>query len=34
MNWRFWRRARGAREAQRAALKRLVAEAKFELIPL
>lgn len=35
MNWRFWRRERvELTEAQRAALKRLVAEAKYELIPL
>jgi methylenetetrahydrofolate reductase (NADPH) len=35
MNWRFWRRQRvDLTEAQRAALKRLVADAKFELIPL
>ena len=35
MNWRFWRRKRvELSEAQRAALKRLVAEAKYELIPL
>ena len=35
MNWRFWRRKRvELGEAQRAALKRLVAEAKYELIPL
>jgi methylenetetrahydrofolate reductase (NADPH) len=35
MNWTFWRRKRTElSEAQRAALKRLVAEAKYELIPL
>jgi methylenetetrahydrofolate reductase (NADPH) len=35
MNWRFWRRTRVAlTDAQRAALVRLVAEAKYELIPL
>lgn len=35
MNWTFWRRRKTElSEAQRAALKRLVAEAKYELIPL
>jgi methylenetetrahydrofolate reductase (NADPH) len=36
MGWRFWRRrqASGLTEEQRAALKSLVADAKYELIPL
>jgi methylenetetrahydrofolate reductase (NADPH) len=36
MNWRFWkrRRAAGLTEEQRAALKSLVADARYELIPL
>jgi methylenetetrahydrofolate reductase (NADPH) len=35
MNWMFWRRRRAElAEDQQAALKRLVADAKFELIPL
>jgi methylenetetrahydrofolate reductase (NADPH) len=35
MNWRFWRRGRTTlTEEQRAALTRLVADAKYELIPL
>jgi methylenetetrahydrofolate reductase (NADPH) len=36
MGWRFWRRRRasGLTEEQRAALKSLVADAKYELIPL
>jgi methylenetetrahydrofolate reductase (NADPH) len=36
VNWAFWRRTRRAplTEAQRAALKRLVADAKYEVIPL
>jgi methylenetetrahydrofolate reductase (NADPH) len=36
MGWRFWRRRRGASltEEERAALKSLVADARFELIPL
>ena len=36
MSWMFWRRRTtvALTEAQRAALKRLVAEAKYELIPL
>src|SRR6476660_1121747 len=36
MSWRFWRRrgASGLTEEQRAALKSLVADARFELIPL
>lgn len=35
MSWMFWRRRKVAlTEAQRAALKRLVADAKYELIPL
>src|SRR5205809_7067316 len=36
MSWRFWkrRRASGLTEEQRAALKSLVADARYELIPL
>ena len=36
MSWRFWRRRRasGLTEEQRAALKSLVADARYELIPL
>jgi methylenetetrahydrofolate reductase (NADH) len=36
MSWRFWKRrqAQGLTEEQRAALKSLVADARFELIPL
>jgi methylenetetrahydrofolate reductase (NADPH) len=36
MSWRFWkrRRAQGLTEEQRAALKSLVADARYELIPL
>ena len=35
MSWRFWKKTKAElTEDQRAALKRLVGEAKYELIPL